>query len=81
MDSKLKRRVSVATYWASTRVALLDSIEQYEDSYAITQEFREWITCMGDHPELLGDSVVGVPNDSINRMIDRAKDTDEMLEI
>ena len=60
MDAALERRVSVATCWASTRIAVLDSAERYEDSYALTQEFREWITCLGEHPELLEDSVMSV---------------------
>ena len=58
MDAALERRVSVATCWATTRINALDSAERYEDSYAITQEFREWITCLGEHPELLEDSVL-----------------------
>ena len=44
----MERRVSVATGWASTRIAVLDSEDRYEDSYAVTQEFREWITCLGE---------------------------------
>ncbi len=67
MDAALERRVSVATCWASTRIAVLDSAERYEDSYALTEEFREWITCLGEHPELLEDSVMSVqqaPNKS-----------------
>ena len=61
MDGFLERRVSFASCWATTRIALLDSIECYEDSYAITQEFREWITCIGENPEHLEDSVLKVP--------------------
>ena len=60
MDAALERRVNVATCWATTRIAVLDSTERYEDSYALTQEFREWITCLGEHPELLEDSVLSV---------------------
>lgn len=60
MDAAMERRVSVATCWATTRIAVLDSAERYEDSYAITQEFREWITCIGDHPELLEEAVLMV---------------------
>ena len=41
MDAAMERRVSVATGWASTRIAVLDSEDRYEDSYAVTQEFRE----------------------------------------
>ena len=47
MDAALERRVSVATCWATTRINALDNSERYEDSYALTQEFREWITCIG----------------------------------
>ena len=46
MDAAMERRVSVATCWASTRIAVLDKDERYEDSYAVTEEFREWITCI-----------------------------------
>jgi len=60
MNAAMERRVSVATCWASTRIAVLDSTERFEDSYAVTQEFREWITCIGEHPELLEDSVLSV---------------------
>ena len=81
MDSALKRRVTVATYWASTRVALLDSIERYEDSYAITQEFREWITCAGEHPEHLEESVLRVPEFTKDDLVDKYRDTDEVVEI
>ena len=60
MDAALERRVSVATCWATTRIAVLDSAERYEDSYALTQEFREWILCIGEHPEMLEDSVMSL---------------------
>ncbi|WP_186594531.1 hypothetical protein [Synechococcus sp. PROS-7-1] len=60
MDAALERRVSVATCWATTRIAVLDSAERYEDSYAVTQEFREWILCIGEHPEMLEDSVMSL---------------------
>ena len=54
IEQSIHRRINVATCWASTRIAVLDELEQYEDSYAITQEFREWLTCLGDHPDQLG---------------------------
>ena len=38
MDAAIERRVSVATCWASTRIAVLDSAERYEDSYALLAE-------------------------------------------
>ena len=34
--------------------------KRYEDSYALTQEFREWITCIGESPELFAESVMSV---------------------
>ena len=61
MDAALERRVSVATCWASTRIAVLDKDERYEDSYAVTEEFREWITCMGENEAMLEASVLAVP--------------------
>ena len=60
MNAALERRVSVATCWATTRIAVLDSAERYEDSYALTQEFREWILCLGEHPEMLEESVMSL---------------------
>ena len=60
MDAALERRVSVATCWATTRIAVLDSAERYEDSYALTQEYREWILCIGEHPEMLEESVMSL---------------------
>ena len=60
MNAALERRVSVATCWATTRIAVLDSTERYEDSYALTQEFREWTLCIGEHPEMLEESVMSL---------------------
>ncbi len=81
MDAFQKRRVKVASYWASTRISYLDSQERYEDSYAITQEFCEWITCIGEHPEKLSESVLSVPNSFNKSLLDEANDTDEVIEI
>ena len=67
MDAAMERRVSVATGWASTRIAVLDSEERYEDSYAVTQEFREWITCMGENQSLLDDNTLVVPRNPSKR--------------
>ena len=67
MDAAIERRVNVATCWARTRIAVLDSTERYEDSYALTQEFREWITCIGESPELFAESVMSVGQISENR--------------
>ncbi len=80
METSLKRRISVSTFWASTRVGVLDSFEEYEDSYALTQEFREWITCIGGQPELLEENALKVPDFSKFKL-DQQDDADEMLEI
>ena len=67
MDAAMERRVSVATGWASTRIAVLDKEERYEDSYAVTEEFREWITCMGENEAMLEDNVLTVPRNPSKR--------------
>ncbi len=77
MNASLQRRISVASYWASTRIAVLDGTERYEDSYAITQEFREWITCTSAHQDHLEASVLKVPE----LLSGEKSDTDEKLEI
>ena len=64
MDAAMERRVIVASGWASTRIAVLDKEERYEDSYAITQEFREWITCFGENVAMLDDTILISPNNS-----------------
>jgi hypothetical protein len=61
MDASRERRVCVATCWASTRVAVLDAAERYEDSFAVTQEFREWTLCLGQDRKLLERSVLMLP--------------------
>ena len=82
MDAALERRVSVATCWATTRIAVLDSAERYEDSYALTQEFREWILCIGEHPEMLEDSVMSLKQTNGKRRLRREdKPAEDTLEI
>ncbi len=73
MDASMERRVVVATGWASTRIAVLDKEERYEDSYAVTEEFREWITCMGENDAMLEASVLTVPHNPSKR--GRMRDT------
>lgn len=34
----------------SQRIALLDQAQRFEDSYAVTQEFREWLLDPGIQP-------------------------------
>ena len=82
MDAAMGRRVCVATSWASTRIAVLDKEERYEDSYAVTEEFREWITCMGENEVMLEASVLAAPRNpsKSGRMQDRLS-SDFQIEI
>ena len=61
MHGSIQRRLSVAMNWSIARITNLDARERYEDSFAITQAFREWILCLDDQPELLAESVLMVP--------------------
>ena len=81
MNAFIERRVSVASFWASSRIAVLDGYERYEDSYAITQEFREWITCLDENPIHLEASVLKVPKSFERSFLEETNDTDEVLEI
>jgi hypothetical protein len=63
MDPTGNRRLTVAVSWALARQATLDGLEQFEESYALTEEFREWLLCLDEHPELIADSVLMVPRD------------------
>ena len=79
MEHPLQRRINIATCWASSRMSLLDSIERYEDSYAITQEFREWIICLEGKSSHLENSVLKVPSELISSE-NITRETDELLE-
>ena len=68
MDAAMERRIVVATGWASTRIAVLDKEERYEDSYAVTQEFCEWITSIGENVEMLEANVLAVPRNPSKRL-------------
>tara|TARA_B100001057_G_C22244829_1_gene717166 strand:- start:260 stop:529 length:270 start_codon:yes stop_codon:yes gene_type:complete len=82
MDAAMERRVTVATGWASTRISMLDKDERYEDSYAITQEFREWITCIGEDDIMLEANVLAVPrNPSKGRRERDSTSSDNPIEI
>jgi len=61
MDAAIERRLTVAVSWALARAATLDALEHYEESYALNEEFREWLLCLDEHPELLEASVLMVP--------------------
>lgn len=73
MDAPLNRRLTVAVSWALARRATLDALEHYEESYALTEEFREWLLGVEDHPQLLELGMLMVPNNlstAVNPEID-----------
>ena len=51
-------------------------MERYEDSYAISQEFCEWITCINTYPEGVKASTLQVPDFQRENF-----DADELLEL
>ena len=61
MKNFLRRRVDLATCWATNRISVMDTLERYEDSYAIAEEFREWILHIGDKDENLQKSFLNFP--------------------
>ena len=81
MDASIKRRIHIATSWASSRIGLLDSVERYEDSYAINQEFCEWITGINNHPKEIEKTLLKVPNskESSAYLMTRRKDGREIM--
>ena len=82
MDAAMERRIVVATGWASTRIAVLDKEERYEDSYSLTQEFGEWTTCIGENVEMLEANVLAVPrNPTKRRPIHDPSANDSQVEI
>ncbi len=74
----MRRRLEVAVCWALARRAALDSRELYEDSFALSEEFREWLLCLEDHPDILRANVLAVPRDL---HLNRRPETDGLLEI
>ena len=63
MNNFLRRRVDIASCWATNRISVMDTLEKYEDSYAIAEEFREWILNIGENDEKLKDSVLNFPKE------------------
>ena len=63
MKNFLRRRVDIATCWATNRMSVMDTLEKYEDSYAIAEEFREWILHIGENNENLKDYVLNFPTE------------------
>ena len=56
----LSKRITIA--WAVQRVTYLDSLKRYEDSYAVSQEFCEWTTCLNVYPDGLKSATLNVPD-------------------
>ena len=48
MENFIRKRIDIATCWATNRISAMDTLERYEDSYAIAEEFREWILHIGE---------------------------------
>ena len=81
MKGSIQRRLTVAINWSAARIASLDDRERYEDSYALTEEFREWILCADQHPELMSEQVLMVPDfQNLSRSEDNSG-SDGLLEI
>jgi hypothetical protein len=87
MKGSIQRRLTVAINWSAARIASLDDRERYEDSYALTEEFREWILCVDDNPELMAEHVLMVPDFSNLPQLEPGRDgrnnseSDGLLEI
>ena len=61
MEASVERRLTVAVSWALARAATLDNLEHFEESYALNEEFREWLLCLEERPDLLEATVLMVP--------------------
>ena len=82
MNGSIQRRLTVAINWSAARIASLDDRERYEDSYAFTEEFREWILCIDQHPELMAEQVLMVPDfKQLPRTTSNENESDGLLEI
>ena len=55
----ISQRLIIA--WAAQKVTYLDKLQRYEDSYAVSQEFCEWITSFNVYPEGLKAATLQVP--------------------
>ena len=78
MSNFLKKRINVATCWATNRISVMDTLEKYDDSYAIAEEFREWILHIGEDNENLKNSVLNFPNE-LKELLDQ-KTNEKLIE-
>ena len=69
MDNFIRKRIDIATCWANNRISAMDTLERYEDSYAISEEFREWILHIGEKDGKFKDSVLNFPKE-LKRLLD-----------
>ena len=74
MNNFPQRRIDVATCWASNRISVMDKLEKYEESYAIAEEFREWILNIGQDRKDLRDHVMIYPKDLSNLLIKKIEE-------
>ena len=70
MENFIRKRIDIATCWATNRISAMDTLERYEDSYAIAEEFREWILHIGEKNENLKDSVLNFPKE-LKKLLDQ----------
>ena len=70
MENFQRRRIDIATCWASNRITVMDSLEKYEDSFAIAEEFREWILNMGQDNSNFSDCVLDFPK-NLSKLLDK----------
>ena len=74
MENFIRKRIDIATCWATNRISVMDTLERYEESYAIAEEFREWILHIGDKKENLKDSVLNFPKELKELFDEKIKD-------
>ena len=70
MENLPRRRIDIATCWASHRITVMDNLEKFEESYAIAEEFREWIVNMGHDNKDLKNYVMSFPK-NLNNLLDK----------
>ena len=70
MENFQRRRIDIASCWASNRITVLDSLEKYEESYAIAEEFREWIVNMGQESSNFNNCVLNFPK-NLNKLLEK----------
>ena len=70
MENLPRRRIDIATCWASNRITVMDNLEKYEESFAIAEEFREWIVNMGQNSQDLKNYVMSFPK-NLDNLLDK----------